>query len=108
MIERRYQIVLYRNERERLTLDALATSAGLHPALVERFVEFGLLDPVERVGTQLFFDVTAVPRLRMIQRLRCDIGINLAGVAVILDLIDRLRALKLGNEGQRGRRLGDT
>ena len=108
MIERRYQIVLYHNERERLTLEALAASAGLHPALVERFVEFGLLDPVERVGTQLLFDVTAVPRLRMIERLRCDIGINLAGIAVILDLLDRLRALKLEHEAQRGRRLGDT
>jgi DNA-binding transcriptional MerR regulator len=98
MTERRYQIVLYRSEREQLTLEALATSAGLHPALVERFVEFGLLDPVERMGTQLFFDVAAVPRLRMIQRLRCDVGINLAGVAVILDLLDRLRASRLENE----------
>lgn len=98
MTERRYQIVLYRSEREQLTLEALATSAGLHPALVERFVEFGLLDPVERMGTQLFFDVATVPRLRMIQRLRCDVGINLAGVAVILDLLDRLRASRLENE----------
>ncbi len=108
MIERRYQIVLYDSERERLTLETLATSAGLHPALVERFVEFGLLDPVERVGTQLFFDVKAVPRLRMIQRLRRDIGINLAGISVILDLLDRLRALKLEDERQHGRRLGET
>jgi DNA-binding transcriptional MerR regulator len=98
MIERHYQIVLCRSEREQLTLEALATSAGLHPALVERFVEFGLLDPVERTGTELLFDVAAVPRLRMIQRLRCDIGINLAGVSVILDMLDRLRALKLENE----------
>ena len=46
MTKQRYQIVLCRQEHEQLTLEALAASAGLHPVLVERFVEFGLLDPV--------------------------------------------------------------
>src|SRR5437868_2041391 len=102
MTERHYQIVHCHHEREQLTLEALAASTGLHPALVERFVEFGLLDPVGRSGTQLLFELAAVPRLRMIERLRCDIGINLAGIAVILDLLDRLRALQREIEWQRG------
>jgi chaperone modulatory protein CbpM len=94
MTDRRYQIVLCRSEREELTLDALASSAGLHPALVERFVEFGLLEPLERTGKQLLFDAATVSRLRMIERLRGEIGINLSGIAVIMDLLDRMRALK--------------
>jgi MerR HTH family regulatory protein len=98
MTERSYQIVLCRKEREQLTLDALARSAGLHPGLVERFVEFGLLEPAEREGTQLVFEAAAVLRLRMIERLRSDIGINLTGIAVILDLLDRLNALQGENE----------
>jgi chaperone modulatory protein CbpM len=98
MTERHYQIVLRRNEREQLTLDALARSAGLHPALVERFVEFGLLEPAEWDGTQLVFETAAVLRLQMIERLRGEIGINLAGIAVILDLLDRLHALQSENE----------
>lgn len=103
MTKQRYQIVLCRQEHEQLTLEALAASAGLHPALVERFVEFGLLEPVEWVGAQLLFDVAAVPRLRLIDRLRCDIGVNLAGIAVILDMLDRLRALQHETEWQRSR-----
>jgi chaperone modulatory protein CbpM len=98
MMERHYQIVLSRNEREQLTLDTLARSAGLHPALVERFVEFGLLEPAEREGTHLVFEAAAVLRLRMIERLRSEIGINLAGIAVILDLLDRLHDLQSENE----------
>ena len=47
MIEGRYQIVLLRRAREQLTLEELASAAGLHPARVEHFVECGLLDPVE-------------------------------------------------------------
>ena len=102
MTERRYQIVLSRNEHEQLTLEALASHCNLHPALVERFVEFGLLNPVGRIGTQMLFEVAAVPRLRMIERLRCDIGINLAGIAVILDMLDRLRVLQVENDRLRG------
>jgi MerR family transcriptional regulator/heat shock protein HspR len=36
------------------------------------------------------FDPKAVKRIRVINRLRCDLGINLAGIAVILELLDRL------------------
>jgi hypothetical protein len=40
MSETRSQIVLHRVERESVTLDALAAHRGLHPALIERFVEW--------------------------------------------------------------------
>ncbi len=98
MTEGRYQIVLCRREHEQVTLEGLASSCGLHPVLVEQFVDFGLLDPVGWVGSQTLFDAAAVPRLRLIQRLRSDIGVNLAGIAVILDMRDRLHASQSENE----------
>ena len=103
MTMRRYDIVLLRREPQELTLDALASCAGMHPTLVERFVEFGLIEPIEREGARLFFDPSAIPRLRTIGRLRESLGINLAGVAVIQDLLDRLCALQLENEALRRR-----
>ena len=103
MTVRRYDIVLLRREPQKLTLDALASRAGMHPTLVERFVEFGLIEPSEQEGTTLFFDPSAIPRLRMIGRLRESLGINLSGIAVIQDLLDRLCALQLENEALRRR-----
>jgi hypothetical protein len=79
MAVRRYDIVLYRQESQQLTLDMLAARTGIHPALVQQFVEFGLIEPIEWQGTRSLFDVSAVPRLRMIRRLRESLGINLAG-----------------------------
>jgi hypothetical protein len=35
-----------------------------------------------------------VPRLKMIGRLREQLGINVAGIAVILDLLERITALQ--------------
>jgi len=101
MTARRYEIVLLRRESQTLTLEALASCTGMHPALVERFVDFGLIDPIERQGRSLLFDPSTIPRLRMIKRLRESLGINLAGIAVIQDLVDKLCALQLENEALR-------
>jgi len=100
---RRYDIVLCRQESQQLTLDMLAARTGMHPALVQQFAEFGLIEPIEWQGTRSLFDASAVPRLRMIRRLRESLGINLAGVAVILDLRDKFCALQRENEKLRNR-----
>ena len=99
----RYEIVLVRSEPQQLTLEAVAAHAGLHPMMVERFVELGLIEPVESQGATLLFDVSAVPRLRTIGRLRESLGINVAGVAVIMDLLDRFCALQRANESLHSR-----
>jgi DNA-binding transcriptional MerR regulator len=103
MRERRYEIVLCRRERDQLTLEMLAAAAGIHPDLVEQFVAYGLLEPVEWAGPSLLFDTAAVPRLQRILRLRRDTGVNLAGIDIILDLLDRLRALDRENQWLRAR-----
>ena len=94
MIAIRYPLVLRRLPRERLTLEAAAARVGLHPVLVERFVEFGLVEPAERTGAEIRLDAACLPRLGAISRLRTDLGVNLHGVAVILDLVDRLAAVE--------------
>jgi DNA-binding transcriptional MerR regulator len=94
MITIRYPLVLRRPGREHLTLEAAAARVGLHPVLVERFVEFGLVEPAERTGAELRLDAACLPRLVAISRLRTDLGVNLHGVAVILDLVDRLAAVE--------------
>lgn len=99
----RYQIVLRRRETQELTLDALAAHTGMHPGLVQQFVDLGLIEPVGSDGMSLLFDASAVPRLRTIGRLRKGLGINVAGVAVILDLLDKLCALQREIEIQRSR-----
>ena len=94
MREPRAHIILGRIEPEQLTLEDLAACAGVHPALIEHFVDYGLIEPVARQGMQRLFDTACLTRLRMIERLRRDLGANLAGIAVILDLLDRLTTLQ--------------
>jgi DNA-binding transcriptional MerR regulator len=87
-----------------MSLEAAAARAGLHPLLVERFVEFGLIEPAQRTGVELRFDAACLPRLVAISRLRRDLGVNLHGIAVIFDLLDRLACLRCEMDALRGSR----
>jgi DNA-binding transcriptional MerR regulator len=71
--------------------------------LVERFVEFGLVHPTAKRGTLFLFDSSKSSRLRSIKRLRTDLGINLQGVAVVLDLLERLHNLERENASMRAK-----
>ncbi|HEY0549417.1 MAG TPA: chaperone modulator CbpM [Verrucomicrobiae bacterium] len=78
------------------TLEELARLGGVSPALVQRYADEGLIEAIAgNVRTSFFFDDNALFELRRIQRLRRELGVNIAGVAVIHELqrqIDELKA----------------
>ncbi len=94
----RYQIVHYRYEsrpasKNLLSMEELATLARLHPEMLDRLVKWGLVDP-EESEPELLFQETVVPRIWRIMRLRRDLGINWAGIGVVLDLLDKIDELE--------------
>jgi hypothetical protein len=99
----RYDLVLRSIDCDDLTLEHLAAHAEMHPALVERLVDCGLLQPVASGAAIFLFDSSKIVRLRSIKRLRRDLGINLQGIAVVLDLIERLRDLERENASLRAK-----
>jgi MerR family transcriptional regulator/heat shock protein HspR len=68
--------------------------SGVSVARVRQLVRLGLITPplVER-GRPLF-GATELAELRKIRRLTTDLGVNLAGVEVILRLTDELASLR--------------
>jgi hypothetical protein len=50
-----------------------------------------------RTGTHMLFNVACITCLRMIERLHHDVDINLSGIGVILNMLDRLTALQREN-----------
>jgi DNA-binding transcriptional MerR regulator len=76
-------------------LETLARLAGVHPLLVSQYVQHGLLDPVEDRGEGgWWFDDTSLLQLRKIQRLRHQLGVNINGVAVVLELLRQIDDLR--------------
>jgi DNA-binding transcriptional MerR regulator len=99
----RYDLMVRSINSESVTLANLAKRAGMHPMLLERLVECGLIRPITPVGAIALFESATVLRLRSIRRLRSELGINLQGVAAVLDLVERLRHLEHENASLRAR-----
>ncbi|MGH3661569.1 MAG: chaperone modulator CbpM [Micromonosporaceae bacterium] len=94
----------------RLSLDAFADAACLHPEVVRRLVALGLLDPEPDASGRWWFAPADLATTARIQRLRAGFGINYAGLGLVLDLIDRVAELESTLQRLRSvsRRIGGT
>jgi chaperone modulatory protein CbpM len=78
---------------EPLTAEIVAASCGTKRSVVLRLAYEGLIETLESDAGETRLPRRAVVQLRRMQRLRRDLGVNFAGAAVILDLVQRLEEL---------------
>jgi chaperone modulatory protein CbpM len=76
-----------RPREARLSGEELAAAAGVTPSRLARLVRIGLVEPTTP-GSNEFSASTAV-RLKRMLRLQRDLGVNLVGAAIIVDLVER-------------------
>ena len=82
------------DEEGGLTLHQLCRACRLGEELVVTMVDEGILEPEGNDHSNWRFPRTCVTQVRLVVRLQSDLGVNLAGAAVVLDLLDRLARLK--------------
>lgn len=75
------------------SVSAAAELAGMHAQTLRQYDRLGLVVPRRRLGGGRRYSLRDVATLREIQRLSQDEGINLAGIARILALEERLARL---------------
>lgn len=85
----------------RLVRRETPTEPPIHPQTLRMYEKEGLVAP-QRVGKNRLYSDQDVERVRQIQRLT-RIGVNLQGVAMILDLIERMDTLQAELEELRAR-----
>ena len=71
-----------------ITLTQMISYTNVERARVIEMVDAGLLDPLGAIVEQWQFARRDLRRLRMAERLVHDLGVNLSGAALILDLIE--------------------
>jgi chaperone modulatory protein CbpM len=94
--------------RRRIPLDDLARRVGVHPDVLRRWVALGLLDATGD-GVGMRFGPEAPAAVAQICRLHAGLGLNYAGIGVVMDLlarIDRLEATLRTRPQQRPGRTG--
>jgi hypothetical protein len=91
-----------------LGLEAFARESGLHPDLVVRFVNLGLLDATTDARGQLRLAPAQLRRADRIQRLHRDLSLNYAALGLVLDLLDRIDHLEAVLRHRPGPQRGTT
>ena len=76
-------------------ISVAAELVGMHPQTLRMYETKGLVRPQRTPGGTRLYSEADVERLRIIQRLTSELGLNLAGVELVLRLEDELRRAHL-------------
>jgi len=82
------------DDRPRYMISVAADLVGMHPQTLRIYEQKGLVRPQRTAGNTRLYSDRDVDRLRLIQRLTSELGLNLAGVEHVLRLQDELLALR--------------
>jgi MerR family transcriptional regulator/heat shock protein HspR len=83
-----------RRKVEGYTISAVAERYGLHPQTLRLYEREGLLHPVRSGGNTRYYSDRDLERLEAILTLTRDMGVNLAGVEIILNLRDQYERMQ--------------
>lgn len=83
-----------RSEPRYVMISVVAEQYGIHPQTLRLYERQGLLSPARSAGNTRLFDEDSIERLEAILTLTRDLGVNLAGVEVILRLREEMRELQ--------------
>jgi MerR family transcriptional regulator/heat shock protein HspR len=88
-------------EEPAYVISIAARMVGMHAQTLRYYERVGLVTPSRTQGNIRLYSQRDVERLRQIQRLVNDLGLNLAGVDVILRLSERIAGLEAENRALR-------
>ena len=71
-----------------------AELSGLHPQTLRQYDRLGLVSPDRAAGRGRRYSAKDIERLREVQRLSQDEGVNLAGIKRIIELTNQVAALQ--------------
>jgi MerR family transcriptional regulator/heat shock protein HspR len=78
------------DNRPRYMISVAADLVGMHPQTLRIYESKGLIRPKRTAGNTRLYSEADLERLRLIQRLTNELGLNLAGVEHVLRLQDEL------------------
>lgn len=75
-------------------ISAVAENYGIHPQTLRLYERLGLLKPSRSDGNTRLYTKDDLDRLEVILNLTRDLGVNLAGVEVILNMREKMNKLQ--------------
>jgi MerR family transcriptional regulator, heat shock protein HspR len=82
------------DDRPRYMISVAAELVEMHPQTLRMYEQKGLVRPKRTAGNTRLYSEADLHRLRLIQRLTTQLGLNLAGVEAVLDLEEQLQRMR--------------
>ncbi|HWP53681.1 MAG TPA: helix-turn-helix transcriptional regulator [Pyrinomonadaceae bacterium] len=83
-----------RKRAKTFTISAVAEEFDIHPQTLRLYEREGLLKPSRSEGNTRLYTDTDLERLELILSLTRDLGVNLAGVEIILNMREKMDAMQ--------------
>jgi MerR family transcriptional regulator/heat shock protein HspR len=83
------------DDRPVYIISIAAELVGMHPQTLRVYEQRGLVQPKRTKGNTRLYSQVDIDRLRLIQQLTTELGLNLAGVEHVMRLQDELERMRL-------------
>jgi MerR family transcriptional regulator, heat shock protein HspR len=83
-----------KTEQKFVMISVVAERYGIHPQTLRLYEREGLIKPARSTGNTRLYDEEAIRRLEIILALTRDLGVNLAGVEVILNMKEQMEQMQ--------------
>ena len=82
------------DDRPRYMISVAADLVGMHPQTLRIYESKGLVTPQRTSGNTRLYSESDLERLRLIQQLTTELGLNLAGVEHVIRLEEQIRRMQ--------------
>jgi MerR family transcriptional regulator/heat shock protein HspR len=84
----------YEDTEPRFVISIAARMLGVHAQTLRYYERVGMIEPSRSKGNRRLYSVDDIERLRRIKNLIDDLGVNLAGVEVIIRMSERMSEME--------------
>jgi MerR family transcriptional regulator/heat shock protein HspR len=89
------------HEEPAFIISVAARMLGVHAQTLRYYERAGVIEPSRSSGRIRLYSRADIDRIRQVQRLIDELGVNLAGAEIIIKMSGRLRELEAENEALR-------
>lgn len=89
-----------RGRRTRFTISVAAEIVNVHQQTLRHYERLGLIEPTRGKGEIRYYSDQDIERIQQIRRLVDELGVNLAGVDVILHMREQLERMHVEMRGE--------
>lgn len=94
MVKHELMIIADYSDETSLTLDELCRICDISPEMIKEFITYEIVQPTHVTHPKTLFTMAELQRVKTALRLQQDLEINLAGAALVLDLLDEIDELR--------------